>query len=75
MVRIRIRLELGLWLGLGLGLRLGLGCEVYSKVFRFFIIHAVSTSFGNQLIESKYNRVSQLLIQLKHARLAHLRIN
>ena len=33
----------------------------------FSVIHAVSTSFGNQLIESKHNRVSQLLIQLKHA--------
>ena len=29
----------------------------------FSVIHAVSTSFGNQLIESKHNRVSQLLIQ------------
>ena len=33
----------------------------------FSVIHAVSTSFGNQLIESKHNRVSQLLIQLQHA--------
>ena len=33
----------------------------------FSVIHAVSTSFGNQLIESKHNRVSQLLIQLKYS--------
>ena len=33
----------------------------------FSVIHAVSTSFRNQLIESKHNRVSQLLVQLKHA--------
>ena len=36
----------------------------------FSVIHAVSTSFGNQLIESKHNRVSQLLGQLKHASMA-----
>lgn len=33
----------------------------------FSVIHAISSSFGNQLTESKHNRVSQLLVQLKHA--------
>ena len=37
----------------------------FSKYFS--VIHAISILVGNQLTENKHYRVSQLLVQLKHA--------